>query len=105
MPSPLLQGLLWRTMTAGMTFFLSSGFPFLTVAMTMSPTPPAGRRFRRAPVPLTEMMYRFLAPELSQQFMTAPLENKSVYRSFRSVDRADAHARRLEAFLRTGRGL
>ena len=40
------------------------------VAMTMSPAPPAGRRFRRAPKPLTEMMYRFLAPELSQQLPT-----------------------------------
>jgi hypothetical protein len=28
---------------------------------------------RRAPIPLTEMMYRLRAPELSQQFMTAPL--------------------------------
>jgi hypothetical protein len=72
-PSARLHGLLWRTMTAGMTFFLSSGFPFLTVAMTMSPAPPAGRRLRRAPMPLTEMMYRLRAPELSQQFMTAPL--------------------------------
>jgi hypothetical protein len=72
-PSARLHGLLWRTMTAGITFFLSSGFPFLTVAMTMSPAPPAGRRLRRAPIPLTEMMYRLRAPELSQQFMTAPL--------------------------------
>lgn len=39
----------------------------------MSPTPPAGSRFRRAPIPLTEMMYRFRAPELSAQFMIAPL--------------------------------
>ena len=29
----------WRTTTAGITFFRSSGFPFLTVAITMSPTP------------------------------------------------------------------
>ena len=55
-PSGLLHGLLCLTTTAGMTFFLSSGFPFLTVAMTMSPTPAAGSRFRRAPMPLTEMM-------------------------------------------------
>lgn len=40
---------------------------------TMSPTPPAGSLFRRAPIPLTEMMYRFRAPELSAQFMIAPL--------------------------------
>lgn len=39
----------------------------------MSPTPPAGSLFRRAPIPLTEMMYRFRAPELSAQFMMAPL--------------------------------
>lgn len=71
-PSNRFQGLACRTMTAGWTFFRSSGFPFLTVAMTMSPTPPAGRRFRRAPIPLTEMMYRLRAPELSAQFMTAP---------------------------------
>lgn len=115
-------------MTAGWTFFRSSGFPFLTVAMlcsakcqqralrfrsqvhecgcvgwdgrvrqwfvvwfggsgerdnrvklgntyTMSPTPPAGSLFRRAPIPLTEMMYRFRAPELSAQFMMAPLQS------------------------------
>lgn len=125
-PSVRFQGLDWRTMTAGWTFFRSSGFPFLTVAMlcraqcqqhrprlhpqvyececvgwvdrmrlsfaeclgdcgdsddfvglgytyTMSPTPPAGSLFRRAPIPLTEMMYRFRAPELSAQFMMAPL--------------------------------
>lgn len=39
----------------------------------MSPTPARGRRFRRAPIPLTEMMYRLRAPELSQQLRTAPL--------------------------------
>lgn len=43
-------------------FFLSSGLPFLTVAMTMSPTPAAGSLFRRPLMPFTEMMYRFLAP-------------------------------------------
>lgn len=42
---------------------------------TMSPTPPAGSLFRRAPIPLTEMMYRFRAPELSAQFMMAPLQS------------------------------
>jgi hypothetical protein len=41
----------------------------------MSPTPPAGILFRRAPIPLTEMMYRFRAPELSAQFMMAPLQS------------------------------
>ena len=73
-PSVRFHGLLCLTITAGMTFFLSSGFPFLTVAITISPTPPAGNLFRRAPIPLTEMMYRFRAPELSAQFITAPLD-------------------------------
>jgi len=35
-PSLRLQGLRWRTITAGMTFFRRSGFPFFTVAITMS---------------------------------------------------------------------
>jgi len=48
--------------TAGMTFLRSSGLPFLTVAMTMSPHAADGRRLRRAPQPATEMTYRFLAP-------------------------------------------
>lgn len=52
-------------------FLRRSGFPFLTVAITMSPGPPAGRRFSLLPQPHTEMMYRFLAPVLSAQFMTA----------------------------------
>lgn len=47
-------------------FFLSSGLPFFTVAMTMSPTPAEGRRFRRPLMPFTEMMYRFLAPKWQQ---------------------------------------
>ena len=55
-PSGLRHGLLCRTTTAGITFFLSSGLPFLTVAMTISPTPAAGSRLSRAPIPLTEMM-------------------------------------------------
>jgi hypothetical protein len=52
-------------------FFRSSGLPFFTVAMTMSPTVHFGRRLRREPKPLTEMMYKFLAPVLSAQFITA----------------------------------
>jgi hypothetical protein len=36
-------------------FFLSSGLPFFTDAMTMSPAAAAGRRFRRAPKPTTEI--------------------------------------------------
>lgn len=46
-----------------LTFFLSSGLPFLTVATNMSPTPAAGRRFRRPRMPCTAITYRFLAPE------------------------------------------
>ncbi len=53
-------------------FFLSSGLPFLTVAITMSPEAAAGSLLRRAPMPLTEMTYRFLAPVLSAQLTTAP---------------------------------
>jgi hypothetical protein len=43
-------------------FFLSSGLPFLTVAITMSPTPAAGSLFSRPLIPFTEMIYKFLAP-------------------------------------------
>lgn len=57
---------------AGLPFFLRSGFPFFTVAKTRSPAPAAGRRFNRPLIPFTAMMYRFLAPVLSAQFMTAP---------------------------------
>ncbi len=58
-------------------FLRRSGLPFLTVAMTMSPQAAAGRRLRRAPQPTTEMMYRFLAPVLSAQFMMAPTGSAS----------------------------
>ena len=61
-------------------FFLSSGFPFLTVQMIMSPTLAAGRRFRRPLMPHTDMMYKFLAPELSAQLSTAPTGKPSVMR-------------------------
>ena len=53
-------------------FFLRSGLPFLTVDMIISPTQAAGSLFSLAPNPLTAMMYKFLAPVLSAQFMTAP---------------------------------
>ena len=72
MPVFRLQDLRWRTTTAGVTFLRSSGLPFLTVAMTMSPTPAWGNLFKRPPTPKTDRMYRFLAPVLSAQFMTAP---------------------------------
>lgn len=46
-PSLLLKGFRCRMTTAGMTFFLSSGLPFFTVATNMSPEPAAGSLFRR----------------------------------------------------------
>ena len=63
-------------------FFLSSGFPFLTVANTMSPHPDAGSLLRRPLIPFTAMMYRFLAPVLSAQFITAPTGKPSEIRNF-----------------------
>lgn len=45
-------------------FFLSSGFPFLTVATNISPAPAAGILFRRPLMPFTAITYRFLAPIL-----------------------------------------
>merc|ERR1712020_742612 len=68
--------------TAGMTFFLSSGLPFLTVAKTMSPLAAAGRRLRRPLIPLTAMIYKFLAPVLSAQLMTAPTGRPKAMRNF-----------------------
>eukprot|EP00835_Amoeboradix_gromovi_P006974 NODE_970_length_2685_cov_0.314772.p2 type:complete len:147 gc:universal NODE_970_length_2685_cov_0.314772:1257-817(-) len=56
---------------AGVTFFLKSGLPFLTVARTTSPGAAAGNLFNLAPNLWTAMMYKFFAPELSAQFMTA----------------------------------
>ena len=46
-------------------FLRSSGLPFLTVANTISPTAAAGRRFKRPLIPLTAIMYKFLAPEIA----------------------------------------
>lgn len=70
-PSFLRHGLRCLTITAGRTFFLRSGLPFFTVAMTISPTQADGKRFKRPLIPFTEMMYRFLAPVLSAQFTVA----------------------------------
>ena len=70
-PSFRRHGLRCLTMTAGRTFFLRSGFPFLTVAITISPTQADGNLFKRPLIPFTEMMYRFLAPVLSAQFTVA----------------------------------
>jgi hypothetical protein len=55
--------------------------PFFTDATTMSPAAAAGRRLRRAPTPCTAMTKRFLAPELSAQFITAPTGSASVRRN------------------------
>ena len=63
-------------------FFLSSGFPFLTVAKTMSPDPAAGSRLRRPLIPFTAIIYRFLAPVLSAQFITAPTGRPKEIRNF-----------------------
>ena len=43
-------------------FFLNSGLPFFTVAITMSPLPAAGSLLRRPLMPCTDIMYRFFAP-------------------------------------------
>lgn len=43
-------------------------------------SPADGRRFRRPLIPHTEMMYRFLAPLLSQQFITAATGRPRVMR-------------------------
>ena len=51
-------------MTAGWTFLRSSGLPFFTVASTRSPDAAEGNLFRRPLIPFTEMMYKFLAPEI-----------------------------------------
>merc|ERR1719397_1636692 len=67
-PSFLLKVFLCRIIT----FFLSSGLPFLTEARTMSPLQPAGSLFNLPLMPYTAMTYRFLAPVLLAQFMTAP---------------------------------
>lgn len=55
-----------KTMDGGyfrLTFFLNSGLPFLTVATNISPTPAAGKRFKRPRIPWTAMTYKFLAPK------------------------------------------
>ena len=81
-PSLLLHGLRCRITMAGCTFFLRSGFPFFTVAITISPGQAAGTRLSRAPVIETEMMYKFFAPELSAQFMTAATGRPSAILNF-----------------------
>ena len=57
--------------TALMTFFLSSGLPFLTDARNDSPIDAAGILLSLEPIIVTAIMYRFLAPLLSQQLRVA----------------------------------
>ena len=71
-PSFLLHVFLWRTITAGCTFFLSSGFPFLHEAMTKSPIEAEGNLLRRPLMPETAMISKALAPVLSAQLTVAP---------------------------------
>lgn len=66
------QAIAKQSRLSGKVLYLSSGFPFLTVARHISPTEQDGRRFRHAPQRCTAMMYRFFAPLLSQQLITAP---------------------------------
>lgn len=53
----------------------------MTVHINISPRPAEGRRLRRPLIPLTEMRYRFLAPELSAQLIVAPTGRASVTRN------------------------
>jgi hypothetical protein len=62
-------------------FFLNSGFPFLTDATTMSPTPASGNLFKRAPNPYGSMINNDLAPLLSAQLRTAPVGRPKVIRN------------------------
>eukprot|EP00834_Sanchytrium_tribonematis_P005902 NODE_391_length_8148_cov_0.393838.p9 type:complete len:109 gc:universal NODE_391_length_8148_cov_0.393838:6177-6503(+) len=70
-PSLRFHAFLCLITIAGVTFFLKSGLPFLTVARTTSPGAAAGSLFNLAPNLCTAMMYKFFAPELSAQFITA----------------------------------
>ena len=81
-PFFLLTGFLCLITTAGITLFLSSGFPFLTVATNMSPAPAAGILFNLPLIPLTAITYKFLAPVLSAQFITAPTGKAREIRNF-----------------------
>eukprot|EP00249_Psilotum_nudum_P034363 c53325_g1_i1 orf=71-685(-) len=102
-PSFLLQGFLCRTITAGITFFRRSGFPFFTVAMTMSPTHAAGSLLSLPFTPFTEITYKFLAPVLSAQFTTAPTGRPSDIRNLFPDDpprpRFDMATRKIESHL------
>lgn len=69
-----------------LTFFLNSGLPFLTVATNISPTPAAGKRFKRPRIPCTAITYRFLAPVLSAQLITAPTGKPNDMRNLPPAD-------------------
>ena len=71
-PSFRLHVFLWRTITAGWTFFLSSGLPFLQEAMTKSPIEADGNLLRRPFTPETAIISSALAPVLSAQLTVAP---------------------------------
>lgn len=60
----------------------------------MSPAAAAGNLFNLAPHPTTEMTYRFLAPELSAQFMTAPTGRARVIRNLVPVAAAEKGRKR-----------
>ena len=56
-----------------------SSYDLTCVALsTMSPGPQFGIMFRRPPMPRTAMMYRFLAPLLSAQFMSVATQQPRV---------------------------
>lgn len=61
------------------TFFLSSGLPFLTVAITISPEPAAGSRLRRPLIPCTAITYKFLAPDHETRLVRAHFALKHDY--------------------------
>ena len=63
-------------------FFLSSGLPFLTDAMIISPTPASGSLLRWAPQPNGPIKKMDLAPLLSAQLRTAPTGRPRVRRNF-----------------------
>src|SRR3989344_5659696 len=66
MPSRRRYGRRCRTMIAGTTFLRMSNFPFFTAPKMKSPTPAAGILPRTVLWPFTEVIFRTLAPELSQ---------------------------------------
>ncbi len=63
---------LWPANVRFSPFLRKSGLPFFTVEMIMSPTQADGKRLSLAPKPLTAITYKFFAPVLSAQLITAP---------------------------------